>query len=737
MVRIRWHAGMWLLAGALGAGVALAGTKTVLHNFIPPPKGANPESGVIGDSAGNLYGTAYGGGAYNAGVVYEIDPAGVETVLYNFTGGDDGGEPQGGVIRDSSGNLYGTTFRGGPWNAGVVYMLSPAGQETVLYAFTGGADGAVPEGPLVRDPAGNFYGTTVVGGTGNAGVVFMLDTAGHETVLHRFTGGADGRAPYPGVVRDSAGNLYGTTNSGGFDGRGVVYKLDASGKETVLHTFTTREGKNPQGVIRDPAGNLFGVTQGGGLGRAGTVFRLDTSGKLTALYQFTGGADGGTPVSGVIRDSQGNIYGTTLLGGTANLGVVYMVATGGSETVLHTFTGSDGAFPYSGVLRDPAGNLYGTARSGGAGYSGLVYKIDAAGRETVVHAFTDRADGWSPYAGLTADAEGNLYGTTYQGGPGAGTLFKLDSAGHETLLHTFTGGTDGEQPSANVIRDSAGNFYGTTQFGGTANAGVVFKVDATGEETVLYSFSGGADGAQPVAGLVRDAAGNLFGTTENGGNANLGVVFEVSATGQETVLHSFAGGTDGARPLSGLAADPRGFFYGTTFEGGAEDNGVAYIVDSAGGMGLIHTFTGKGDGGDPESAVTIDSAGNVYGTTAFGGLGSTGGYGVVYKIDPMGNESVLYQFTGGADGGYPMSNLIRDSAGNLYGTAQGGGSGNFGVVFMLSPAGQETVLYNFLGGPDGENPTTGLIRDAAGNLFGTVAYGGTKGGGTIYKITVP
>ena len=210
-------------------------------------------------------------------------------------------------------------------------MLNPAGQETVLYAFTGGADGAVPQGPLVRDPAGNFYGTTVVGGTGNAGVVFMLDTAGHETVLHRFTGGAGGSGPTPASFGTPRATCTGRLTRAASMAGGVVYKLDASGKETVLHTFTTREGKNPLGVIRDPAGNLFGVTQGGGLGRAGTVYKLDTGGKLTALYQFTGGADGGTPFSGVIRVSPGNIYGTTLFGGTANVGVVYMVATGGSR----------------------------------------------------------------------------------------------------------------------------------------------------------------------------------------------------------------------------------------------------------------------------------------------------------------------------------------------------------------------------------------------------------------------
>ena len=266
---------------------------------------------------------------------------------------------------------------------------------------------------------------------------------------------------------------------------------------------------------------------------------------------------------------------------------------------------------------------------------------------------------------------------------------------------------------------------------------MVFKVDATSQETVLYNFTGGADGAQPVAGLVRDAAGNLFGTTEFGGTANLGVVFEVSATGQETVLHSFAGGADGARPLSGLAPDSRGFFYGTTYEGGAKDSGVLYVVNPAGEMSVVHTFTGQADGGGPVGAMTSDSAGNFYGTTEFGGTGSAGGFGVVYKIDPIDNFTVLHSFTGGADGGYPMSDLIRDPAGRLYGTASWGGSGNFGLVFMLNPEGRETVLYNFLGGADGLGPAAGVIRDAAGNLFGTTVGGGTKSGGVIFKIAVP
>jgi uncharacterized repeat protein (TIGR03803 family) len=180
---------------------------------------------VIRDQAGNLYGTTTFGGAAGYGVVYKVDTAGLETVLYSFKGAADGGEPYGGLIRDSAGNLYGTTPSYGTGYEGVVYKVDTAGNETVLYTFTGGSDGGYPYGGLVRDSAGNLYGTTSLGGTAGAGVVYELSAAGQETVLHSFTGGADGGTPYAGVIRDSAGNIYGTTYSGGKENSGGVFKL--------------------------------------------------------------------------------------------------------------------------------------------------------------------------------------------------------------------------------------------------------------------------------------------------------------------------------------------------------------------------------------------------------------------------------------------------------------------------------------------------------------------------------
>jgi len=373
-----------------------------------------------------------------------------------------------------------------------------------------------------------------------AAVLLLVVTASQSAqaqtyeVLHRFHHGkADGAFPEAGVVRDAPGNLYGTTRSGGSSDAGVVFKLSPTGKETVLHNFTGgADGGWPEaGLIRDAAGNLYGTTVSGG-SSSGVVFKLDTTGKETVLHTFTGGTDGGSPGAGVLQDAAGNLYGTTGEGGDLN-------------------------------CYDPFG-------------CGVVFKLDITGKETVLHTFTGGTDGGTPGAGVLRDDTGNLYGTTYEGGDlnctgglGCGVVFKVDTTGKETVLHTFTGGTDGGSPGASVLRDAAGNLYGTTGGGGTYGYGVVFKLSPTTRKlTVLYTFTGGADGSNPYAGVVRDAPGNLYGTTDRGGTYGSGVVFKLDITGKETVLHTFTGGTDGANPFAGLLRDNAGNLYGTTHEGG-------------------------------------------------------------------------------------------------------------------------------------------------------------------------
>ena len=355
---------------------------------------------------------------------------------------------------------------------------------TVLYSFKGYPDSANPEAGLFRDNKGNLYGTTSSGGSFNWGSVFTLDTAGNEIVLYNFPGSAsDGSIPVAAVVMDKAGNLYGTTEAGGDN-------ADESGD--------------------------------------GTVFKLDTLGNFTTLHQF-GPPDGRYATSTLLIDKRGNLYGTTVQGGANELGTVFKVDMLGKETVLHSFSGADGSYPIrSHLIMDKEGNLYGTTWAGGSGGQGTVFKLDIAGRLTVLHSFTG-LDGAMPFGGVVMDKKGNLYGTTTGGGSaGAGTVFKLDSAGTESVLHSFSGSPDdGTYPADGLVIDKQGSLYGTTLYGGSLNFGVVFKVDTLGNETILHSFADAPDGNYPLAGLVLDKRGNLYGTTENGGNYNYGTVFEL------------------------------------------------------------------------------------------------------------------------------------------------------------------------------------------------------------------
>jgi uncharacterized repeat protein (TIGR03803 family) len=356
-----------------------------------------------------------------------------------------------------------------------------------------------------------------------------------ETVLHSFSGKPDGLGPeFGSLVRDAAGNLYGTTIEGGASNDGSVFAVSPSGKEKVIYSFTGNpDGKYPhEGVILDGAGNLYGATFDGGELGFGTVFKVViATGKETVLYSFTGQPDAANPDSVLTRDSAGNLYGTTFYGGTSNNGAVFEINTSNQETVLHSFAGppSDGAIGYAGLVRDAAGDLFGVTVDGGGDNDGIVFKLTSAGTETILHSFTGAPDGRFPHGDLARDAAGNLYGTTLNGGgTGVGMVFKLTPARQEQVLYSFTGEPDGQSPIAGVIRDSQGNLYGTTQFGGEFGFGSVYEITSAGQESILYSFTGPPDGEGPIAGLLIDKNGNLYGTTQLGGSSGAGMVFELS-----------------------------------------------------------------------------------------------------------------------------------------------------------------------------------------------------------------
>jgi uncharacterized repeat protein (TIGR03803 family) len=380
-----------------------------------------------------------------------------------------------------------------------------------------------------------------------------------------------------------------------------------------------------------------------------------------------------------------------------------------------------------------------------------------------IAAFSGGADGATPLAGVMIDNAGNLYGTTSAGGKGGGTVFKIAPGKALKTVYTFcsrTSCTDGSGPQAGLIIDKSGNLYGTTNGGGGHDGGAVFELTAAGVERVLYSFCakivGGfcADGAQPVAGVIMDKAGNLYGTTSAGGANGDGVVFELSfhpgkGIWVERVLHSFcsrSGCADGSTPLGGVAMDTAGNLYGTTQLGGAHGAGVVFEVKpSLGSESVLYSFCAQKtctDGQEPFAGLIIDKTGNLYGTTLFGGnLHHSGaGGGVVFEVVPSRRtEKVLYALCSRtvpvscADGLAPEAGLLMDALRNLYGTTTAGGNAGRGVIFrMTGPT--ESVLYSFCSLPGcGEFPVAGVVMDKAGNLYVTTRKGG-RGFGTVFEL---
>jgi len=381
-----------------------------------------------------------------------------------------------------------------------------------------------------------------------AGVVFafcaataIASRAQILTTLYSFCSQAncnDGAYPYAGLIQASDGNFYGTTEFGATNGDGAVFKITPSGTQTVLYSFDGPNGAIPYaGLLQAADGNFYGTTYVGGTGHncggwsgCGTVFKVSPSGTLATLYSFCreyACPDGNEPAAGLIQATDGNFYGTTVLGGVNHHGTVFTITAAGALITLYSFSGPDGMQPAAGLIQATDGNFYGTTVLGGANGYGTVFKITTSGTLTTLHSFGSQPnDGALPEAGLVQASDGNFYGTTYFGGSnGDGTVFKFTPSGTLTTLHSF-GGDDGASPNAAVVQASDGNFYGTAESGGANNEGTVFKMTPSGTLTRLHSFNG-PDGDEPLAALVQARDGNFYGTTAGGGANGEGTVFRL------------------------------------------------------------------------------------------------------------------------------------------------------------------------------------------------------------------
>lgn len=400
---------------------------------------------------------------------------------------------------------------------------------------------------------------------------------------------------------------------------------------------------------------------------------------FTVIHNFTNGGDGGQPVAGLTIDAAGNLYGTTYIGGAYNSGIAFELRHSGSGwvlTPLHTFGGvarNDGACPWGRILLAQDGTLYGTTAGGGQPTGCFVGNNCDTGCGTVFH-----------LAPSLAAAKATV------------------APWNETVVHRFAGGSDGSSPSGALIFDQSGTIYGTTEFGGSTNWGTIYKLMPSGSEwteSILHSFIYMTeDGAAPIGGVTFDQAGNLYGTTFYGGDLNCeyagcGVVFQLSPSGSswiEQTLHAFNGGSDGAYSYGGVIIDPSGNLYGTANQGGTGGGGTVFDLTPVNGGGwnfnTLYTFLSLGGGpSGPGDTPAMDAAGNLYGTTYLDGAYF---FGAVFKLTPSNGGwtyTSLHDFTGGSDGAGPISNVVFDVNGNLYGTTSEGGAYGYGVVWEITP----------------------------------------------------
>lgn len=723
---------VFLLFGWCVAPAFSGPTMESLNPFVANP--LSPLGFTVMDGQGSLWGTGFGG-SQNKGAIFKItapnDDLEIITVV-DFDGAN-GSFPLEGLVSDGAGHFWGMTSSGGAENLGTIFKVNVATGVLSTVASFSGANGGQPSGRLVSDGAGNFWGTTGLGGANNFGTVFKVNTSsGILTAVASFDE-VKGKGSPGQLTNDGVGNLWATTGSDYENNLGTVFKVNiASGILSTVVIFTGPNGDHPNPeLINDGAGNLWGTTARGGIHTMhgpgtgpGTVFKIDTlADTFTTVVSLTSNS-GDSPSGGIFSDGAGHLWGLTSRGGSFNAGTIFKVnMASGALSIIHHFplpeSGSS-RFGKTKLVPDGAGNLWGTTLRGGEGNDGTIYKVNmASGALTFFSRVTSITD-------LYNDGAGNFWGTSRF----RNEIFKFNIAtGQRTGFSTGLEYENGSNPRSSLVSDGTGHLWGVAESGGTSGFGTLFKIHAeTGFLTVLHNFDG-SNGKIPKR-LVRDGLGNLWGLLRDGVGIDLGALFRVdTATGEVTPVVSFDGANGRIPSLSEF--DENGLIWGMTLAGGNADFGTIFKVDPATNtFTTVVNFTGA-NGKYPTTFTTLlaEGEGILHGTA---NLGGTHDFGTIFQIDKStGSITTLLNFTG-ANGKYP-SGVIRDGAGNLWGMTEGGGSRDLGTVFKFDPVSKELRTVVSFTGVNGKAPGM-LLDDGNGTIWGTCFEGGSRGMGTVFRV---
>ncbi len=760
--------------GASGRGtvfrLATNNVLTTIYSFTGGGDGGFPHSPLALGVDGNFYGTTFAGGNSGVGTVFKVATNGTLTSLLSFAA-TNGANPYAGLVAALDGNFYGVTANGGSNTNGVLFEITSSGVIANLYSFTGGSDGANPAASLLQAADGNFYGTTPNGGTYGNGTLFRLTPDFVFTNFAEFDG-FNGANPQAALTQGLDGNLYGVTPNGGASGRGVIFRFSIQSPPQITTQPANQQvfvgstvtfnvavfGAPPltyqwleNGVSLSDGGNISGsstpnltlsnvttfntaiysvlihnalntaTSRGAFLDVVDAPLQIVTQPtNLTvspgATANFTVGVTGDQPYF-----FQWQVNGINLTNGGAVSG-----ATTTSLTLTNVTEANNGAYS---VL---VSNVLGSATSSNAILT-VIPASTAGTRLTGLHFFAGGTDGYKP-SRLTLAADGNLYGTTIFGGVHkAGSVFRVSGDGTVTNLASLDR-VSGFGPAGGVVTGLDGELYGTTEFGGTNASGNIFRMSLDGTLTNIYSFTGGVDGYNPAAPLVRGPDGNFYGSTLMGGDDGDGNIFCVTPDGRLTNLYSFTNGIDGGFVTNALTFGADGNIYGVTQTGGASQKGSVFRLTTNGVCSTIYSFTGTTDGSGPNDLL-LGADGSFYGTTRHSMLRTFQFYGVVFNVTTNEAFNLLYT-QNSADGHYPAAGLVAGNDGNFYGTCEFGGiNNNNGTVFRITAAGTPLSLVNFDGSDEGAHPETPLTLGADGNLYGTTSTGGPGGNGTVFRLS--